>query len=106
MKRDCPHCGKSMEGKFIHWLKFEKPNAHRNCPLCGREIEIRMHPEEIGVRVFTILAFVVAGYFVHKAEYGFFRPLLIALAVLAVAHIGVLALLRNRQRFQKGRHAR
>ena len=106
MKRDCPHCGKSTEGKFIHILQFEKPNAHRNCPLCGREIEYRTHPEEIGVRVLTIVAFIVGAYFAHKGEYGFFKPLAIAVAVILAAHVLVLLLLRNRQRFQKGRHAR
>ena len=95
-----------MEGKFIHVLKFEKPNAHRNCPLCGREIEYRMYPAEIAVRVLTIAAFVIGAYFAHGRIHGFFTPLLIALAVVVASHAAVILMLRNGQRFQKGRHAR
>lgn len=106
MKRDCPHCGKSTEGKYFHILKFKKPNAHRNCPLCGREIEYKTHPEEVGVRAPTIVAFIVAAYIAHNGEHGFFKPLAIGVAVIVAACIAVMFLVRNRQRFQKGRHAR
>ena len=50
MKNDCPHCHKSMTGRFMQWSKLAQTDRARNCPLCGGNIEYRIHPEEIAAR--------------------------------------------------------
>jgi hypothetical protein len=99
MKRDCPHCHKSMGGRFMRTTRLTNIDKSRNCPLCNGNIELRMHPEEIAVRLLTIVALIVAGYFAkeHRASY---LAILVSLTAFLVAVYAVVSLmLRNRQRF-------
>jgi hypothetical protein len=93
-----------MAPKFLRWIKFEKANAFRSCPMCGGEIEYRMYAEEIGVRLLTIAVIAGAGYWGSHRLDGYARPFAVAALVLAVMWVGSALLLRNRQRFKKGRN--
>ncbi len=99
MKRDCPHCHKSMGGRFLRWNKLANVDLNRNCPLCNGNIELRMHPEEIAARLATILAAIVAGYFAKEHRASYLAILLTLTAFLVAVYVGVSLLLRNRQRF-------
>lgn len=104
MKRDCPHCGKSMGGRFVRWSQIANVDRSRNCPLCGGEIEFRLYPEELGARLLTIVAVIAAGYWAK--EHGNYLAILATLAAVLVAIYAAMSLrLRNRQRFTKGRNA-
>ena len=105
MKHDCPHCRKSMQGKFLRWLKFQKPNAFRSCPMCGGEIEFRLYPEELGVRLLTIAVIAGAGYWGHHRIDGYVKPFVTAALVLVAMYGVTYLLIRNRQRYKKGRNA-
>src|SRR6185436_6506397 len=61
VKRDCPHCHKSMGGRFMRTTQLTNIDKSRNCPLCNGNIELRMHPEEVVARLATIVAVIVAG---------------------------------------------
>ncbi len=41
MKLDCPHCRKSLAGRFMRWYKIGKSEHFRSCPMCGAEIKPR-----------------------------------------------------------------
>src|SRR5437870_4746266 len=101
MKRDCPHCGKSMGGRFLHWSKIANVDRSRNCPICGGNIEFRMYPEEVAARVFTIVATIAAAYWANERRSGYAAILATFALTLAVVYLVVFLLLRNRQRFRK-----
>jgi hypothetical protein len=94
-----------MEGKFLRWLKFQKPNQFPSCPLCGGEIEFRLYPEELGARILTIAVLVGALYWGRHHPDGYGKPLVVGLLVLFAAYVGAYLLLRNRQRYRKGRNS-
>ena len=105
MKTDCPHCHKSMSGRFVQWRKFAQMDRNRNCPLCGKDIEFRLYPEEIGVRVLGIAVAVAGAYWARQRGEGYFGILLAIVATLIVMFVAAHFLLRGRQRFQRGRHS-
>jgi hypothetical protein len=99
MKRDCPHCHKSMGGRFMRTTQLTNIDKSRNCPLCNGNIELRMHPEEIAARLATIVAAIVAGYFAKEHRASYLAILLSLTAFLVAVYVGVSLLLRDRQRF-------
>lgn len=105
MKRDCPHCQKSMGGRFVRWSKIANVDRSRNCPLCNGEIEFQLHPEELAARALTIVALIVAGYWAKEHKAGYLNILVVLTAVLVGAYVAVSLRLKNQQRFKKGRHA-
>lgn len=105
MKKDCPNCHQSMDGKFVHWRKFAKMDHFRVCPLCGRDIEFHLYPEEIAVRGLTVIL-VIGGFYWAKERGAYLGSLLTVVAILGVAYFLVSWRLRDKQRFRKGRGAR
>ncbi len=103
MKRDCPHCNESMGGRFVDWRKFASPDHSRVCRLCGKDIEVRMYPEEIGVRILTILVLIGGGYWAKQRGGGYLMILVTVTAILIAAYLLVAFRLRDQQRFKKGR---
>jgi len=101
MKHDCPHCRKSMKGKFIRWVKLTKAAAFRSCPLCGGEVEYDLHAEEVGVRVLTIAVLIAVAYAGRHRD-GFAKPVIIGAIMLAVAWALAFVLSRDKQRYRKG----
>ena len=100
MKKDCPNCHQSMEGKFLHWRKFAKMDHFRVCPICGKDIEFQFHPEEIAVRILTVV--LVFGAFYWAKERGaYLQALLVVAVVLGIDYPAVHWLLRDKQRFRK-----
>lgn len=104
MKLDCPHCHKSLEGKFIRWSKIQRKDNMRSCPHCGREIEFLLHPEELATRALAIVVAIGAFGWMARGEGGVVTPLVVALAVLAAAYAFQRYRLRDAQRFRKGRN--
>lgn len=105
MKHDCPHCHQSMTGRFVKWRKFAYMDHSRNCPLCGKDIEFWIHPEEIAARVLSIVIAVGGAYWAHHRGEGYFTILLTTVAALAGLFVVVAFRLRGQQRFRKGRHS-
>lgn len=105
MRKDCPNCRQSMDGKFVHWRKFAKLDHFRVCPICGRDIEFQFYPEEIAVRVLTVVL-VIGGLYWARERGAYLSTFLAVAAVLGVAYFAVSWRLRDRQRFRKGRHPR
>jgi len=105
VKRDCPHCHKSMGGRFVRWRKLANMDPSRNCRLCGGEIEFRLYPEEVGARILTILVVIATGYWAKQRGGGYLTILLTVALVLVAAYLVVHLRLRNQQRFKKGRNA-
>jgi hypothetical protein len=101
MKRDCPHCHRSMEGKFVRWVKLTKAAAFRSCPLCGGEIGFDLHGEEIAVRLLTIGVLIAVAYTGRQRPDGFLKPVVVGIIVLAIAYTFAYVLLRNKQRYRK-----
>lgn len=104
MKRDCPHCHESMGGRFVRWSRIASVDPSRNCPLCGRDIEFRIYPEEVAVRILTIAATIAAAYWAKESGGGYLVILLTLAAVLVASYTAVSLRLRDRQRFRKGRN--
>lgn len=105
MKKDCPNCQQSMEGKFLHWRKFAKMDHFRVCPICGKGIEFQFHTEEIAVRILTAIV-VLGGFYWAKERGAYLQSLLVVVVVLGIAYAAVHWRLRDRQRFRKGRGGR
>ena len=104
MKLDCPHCRKSLGGKFLRWYKIGNSEQFRNCPICGGEIEFRIHPEELATGAIAIAVAIYTGYRIHSEG----RPLLhltIPVAVLLAAYAVSKILMRDKQRYVKGRNS-
>jgi hypothetical protein len=100
MRKDCPNCNQSMDGRFLQWRKFAKMDHFRACPICGKPIEFHMYPEEIIVRVASG-ALVIYGFWWAK-EHGRWIPMLLAVAaIIATAFVLVNWRLRERQRFRR-----
>lgn len=104
MKRDCPHCEKSLAGRFIRWSRIQRTDKLRSCPHCGGEIEHLMHPEELATRALAIVVAIATCYWMARGGGGVIRPLLVALAILGAAYGVEQYRLRDRQRFRKGRN--
>ena len=104
MRRDCPHCHESMGGRFVKWQQLANTDRDRNCPLCGKDIEFRMYPEEIGARILTILVVIGASWWAK--ERGGYLAILVAVAVTLLAiYFAVHVRLKDRQRFKKAGEA-
>src|SRR4051812_7659221 len=101
MKHDCPHCRKSMIGRFLQWNKLANLDRSRNCPLCGGNIEYRIYPAELAVRGLSIAIAVGGAYWAHHRGEGYFAILLATIAALAALFAVVAFRLRDRQRFRK-----
>ena len=100
MRLDCPHCQKSLEGKFIRWSKIQRKDNMRSCPHCGGAIELSFHPLEAVTRVLAIIVTIVVGYSISRGE-GIVRALLIGLAVLVAAYVAQRVMTRETQRYRK-----
>lgn len=100
MRKDCPHCNQSMDGKFIQWRKFAKIDHFRACPICGKSIQFHMYPEEIAVRVASV-ALVIYGFWWARQHGGWIPVLLVVAALCATAFLLVNWRLRERQRFRR-----
>lgn len=94
-----------MGGRFVRWSKIANVDRSRNCPLCGRDIEFRTYPEEVVVRVLTIVAVIGAAYWAKERGGGYLMILLTVTAVLVILYLAASFRLRNQQRFKKGRSA-
>ena len=94
-----------MGGRFVRWSKIASVDRYRNCPLCGRDIEVQTYPEEVAVRFLSIVAVVGAGYWAKQRGGGYLTILLTVTAVLVILYLGASYRLRNEQRFKKGRNA-
>ena len=101
MKYDCPHCHKSMTGRFLQWNKLANTDRSRNCPLCGGNIEYWLHPEELAARGLSIAIAVGGAYWAHHRGEGYFAILLMTIAALAGLFAVAAFLLRDKQRFRK-----
>jgi len=104
MKHDCPHCHKSMTGRFLHWSKLANVDRSRNCPLCGGNIEYRLYPEELGARALSIAIAVGGAYWAHHRGEGYLAILMTTIAALIGLFVVAGLRLRNRQRFRKAHH--
>ena len=94
-----------MTGDFLQWRKFANLDRSRNCPLCGKDIEFRLYPEEMAVRVLSIVIAVGGAYWAHHRGEGYFTILLSVIAALIVLFVFAKFRLRGQQRFKKGRHS-
>ena len=90
-----------MGGRFVRWSNIANVDRSRNCPLCGRDIEIRTYPEEVVVRILTIGVLIGAGYWARERGGGYVMILLTVTAVLVILYLAVSLRLRNQQRFRK-----
>ena len=104
MRRDCPHCEKSLEGRFVRWSKVQRTDNMRSCPHCGREIEHLLHPEELATRALAAVVAIGACWWMARGGGGVVKPLLVALAVLGGAYAIEKYRLRDAQRYRKGRN--
>jgi uncharacterized protein (DUF983 family) len=102
VRKDCPHCSQSMEGRFLHWRKFAKMDHFRSCPLCGKDLEFQLYPEEVGVRVLAAAAVIYGFYWAKQHGGGWIAMLLTVAAAVAAGFFLVHLRLRDRQRFRKG----
>jgi uncharacterized protein (DUF983 family) len=103
MKRDCPHCHKSMGGRFVRWSKVANVDRARNCPLCGGNIQFHIYPEELGARILTLVVVVVAAYWAKEHRAGYLQILVTMTTILVIIYVAVMLRLKNRQRFEKAR---
>ena len=92
-----------MGGRFVRWSKVANVDRARNCPLCGGNIQFRIHPEEIIVRILTLVVVVVAAYWAKEHRAGYLGILVTTTAVLVFLYVAVTLLLKNRQRYEKAR---
>lgn len=104
MRKDCPHCHQSLEGKFIRWSKIQQTDHMRSCPICGKEIEHRIHPEEVAIRGIAIVVAIATMYWMNTRRSGFLVPLLVGTAILVCVYGAAQLRLRNAQRYRKGRN--
>ena len=103
MKRDCPHCHKSMGGRFVRWSKVANADRSRNCPHCGGNIQFRIHPEELIARILTLVVVIVAAYWAKEHRASYLGILVTATAALVFVYAAVSLRLRSRQRFEKAK---
>ena len=101
MKKDCPHCHKSLAQKFLKWHKLANSDHSRSCPMCGRDFRYRMYPEEIAVRLLTIAVLVGACYLARDRGGGYLPIVLGAAAIIGAAYAAAAFRLRDAQRFAK-----
>ena len=101
MRLDCPHCHKSLEGKFIRWSKIQRKDNMRSCPHCGGEIELLTHPTEAVTRVLAAVVAIAACYAISRGE-GIVRALVVGLGVLVAAYVLQRFLTREAPRYRKG----
>ena len=101
MKRDCPHCRKSLAQKFLKWHKVANSDHSRSCPMCGGDFQFRMYPEEIAVRLFSIVVLVGACYLAKDRGGDYLSLVLGASALVAAAYAAAALHLRDAQRFAK-----
>ena len=101
MKKDCPHCHKSLAQKFLKWHKVANSDHSRSCPMCGGDFQYRMYPEEIVVRLLTLVVLVGACYLAKDRGGGYVSIVLGASAIIAVAYAAAAFLLRDKQRFAR-----
>ncbi|HET6263434.1 MAG TPA: hypothetical protein VFD95_01160 [Usitatibacter sp.] len=102
MLKDCPHCNQSMEGKFLQWRKFAKQDHFKACPICGKGLEFRMYPEEIAVRVLSVVLVIYGFYWAKERGGGWVPMLATVIAVIVASFFLVKFRLKDQQRFRKG----
>jgi hypothetical protein len=100
MRHDCPHCEKSLEGKFIRWSKIQRKDNMRSCPHCGGEIEPAPHPVEVVTRLLAILVAIGVGHAISRGG-GVLIALVVGLAVMAAAYVFQQFWLRDVQRYRR-----
>ena len=103
MRRDCPHCHKSLEGKFIRWSKVQRKDNMRSCPHCGGAIEPAPYLVEFATRLIAIFVAIGVGYFISRGE-GIVLALVVGLATMAAAYAFQVFQLRDAQRYRKAGH--
>ena len=101
MRKDCPHCHKSLAQKFLKWHKVAQSDHSRSCPMCGGDFQFRMYPEEIAVRLFAIAVLGGACYLAKDRGGGYLTIILGAAAIIAAAYAAAAFMLRDKQRFAK-----
>ena len=94
-----------MGGRFVRWSKIASVDRYRNCPLCGKDIEFKTYPEELVVRVLSIVAVIGAAYWAKERGGGYLGILLTVTAVLVILYLAASYRLRDQQRFQKALNA-
>lgn len=104
MRKDCPHCRQSLEGEFIRWSKIQQTDHMRACPICGKEIEHRVHPEEVAIRAIAIAVAIATMYWMNTRSHGFVLPLVVGTVILVGVYAVAQLRLRNAQRYRKGRN--
>ena len=101
MKKDCPHCHKSLAQKFLKWHSVANSDHSRSCPMCGGDIQFKMYPEEIAVRLITVVVVIGACYLARDRAGGYVTVVLAASAIIAAAYAAAAFLMRDKQRFAK-----
>lgn len=104
MKLDCPHCNKSMHGKFLRWRKFANANDFRVCRLCAKEIELETYPEETIARLLA-MAIALAGAYWAKEHGSYVKVLVLMSLTFLATYVAMQWRLRDRQRYRKGPHS-
>jgi uncharacterized protein (DUF983 family) len=102
MKKDCPNCNQSMEGRFLQWRKFAKQDHFKACPICGKGLQFQMYPEEIAVRVLSVVVVIYGFYWAKERGDGWVPMLATVVAVIAAGFFMVNLRLKDKQRFRKG----
>lgn len=105
MKLDCPHCRKSMHGKFLRWRKFANANDFRICRLCGKEIELETYAEETIARILAMVIVLGAAWWTKEHDGGYLRTLAVTILALLATYVAMRWRLLDRQRYRKGRHS-
>ena len=101
MKKDCPHCHKSLAQKFLKWHKVANSDHSRSCPMCGGDFRYRMYWEETAVRLLTVAVLIGACYLAKDRGGGYVSIVLGAAAIVAVAYATAAFKLRDAQRFAR-----
>ena len=102
MRFDCPHCHKSLQGKFIRWSKIQRKDNMRSCPHCNGAIEFAPHPLEFATRLLAIFVAIGVAYAVSRGK-GVVLALAIGLATMVAAYALQVFCLRAVQRYRKER---
>jgi hypothetical protein len=87
----------------VRWSSIANVDRSRNCPLCGGNIQFKIHPEELIARILTLVVVVVAGYWAKEHRAGYLNILLTMTASLVFIYAAMSLRLRNRQRFEKAK---
>ena len=92
-----------MGGRFVRWSKVANADRERNCPLCGGNIQFKIHPEELVARVLTLVIVIAGAYWAKEHRASYLGILLTVTASLVFVYVAVSLRLRSRQRFAKAK---